>query len=95
MSIEQELQKALSIADPVERATVLHKKMLPYVAEIRRQIIEARALSIKEACDFGGKDGDGFSYSEMADTLNVSKPLIQQMVALARKIIAGGRAPLE
>jgi DNA-binding transcriptional regulator YdaS (Cro superfamily) len=31
----------------------------------------------------------------MADTLGVSKPLIQQMVALARKIIAGGRAPLE
>lgn len=95
MSIENELQKTLAIVDPVERATVLHKKMLPYVAEIRRQIIEARALSIKESCDFGGADADGFSYSEMADTLGVSKPLIQQMVALARKIIAGGRAPLE
>jgi hypothetical protein len=95
MSIENELQKTLAIEDPVERATVLHKKMLPYVAEIRRQIIEARALSIKESCDFGGSDGNGFSYSEMADTLAVSKPLIQQMVALARKIIAGGRAPLE
>lgn len=95
MTIEQELQRVLSVEDPIERATLLHKKMLPYVAEIRRQIIEARALSIKESCDFGGPDGDGFSYSEMADTLSVSKPLIQQMVALARKIIAGGRAPLE
>ena len=79
----------------MRRLIDLHKKMLPYVAEIRRQIIEARALSIKESCDFGGIDGNGFSYSEMADTLAVSKPLIQQMVALARKIIAGGRAPLE
>lgn len=95
MSIEQELSAVLAIEDPVERATQLHKKMLPKVAEIRRQIIEARALSIKESCDFGGEDGSGFSYSQMADTLDVSKPLIQQMVALARKIIAGGRAPLE
>lgn len=95
MSIEQEIQKTLAIQDPIERATVLHKRLLPQVAEIRRQIIEARALSIKESCDFGGNDGEGFSYSQMADTLGVSKPLIQQMVALARKIIAGGRAPLE
>jgi predicted DNA-binding protein (UPF0251 family) len=94
MSIEQELQRVMSIEDPVERATILHKKMIPYVAEIRRQI-EARALSIKESCEFGGIDGEGFSYSEMADRLSVSKPLIQQMVALARKIIAGGRAPLD
>ena len=48
MTIEQELQRVLSVEDPIERATLLHKKMLPYVAEIRRQIIEARALSIKE-----------------------------------------------
>lgn len=95
MSIEQELKRVMSIEDPVERATLLHTKMIPYVAEIRRQIIEARALSIKESCEFGGPDAEGFSYSEMADRLGVSKPLIQQMVALARKIIAGGRAPLD
>jgi DNA-binding transcriptional regulator YdaS (Cro superfamily) len=69
--------------------------MIPQVAEIRRQIIEARALAIKESCEFGGTDADGLSYSQIADMLGVSKPLVQQMVALARKIIAGGRAPLE
>lgn len=93
--IESRLKEVLSIEDPVQRALVLHTEMLPAVAEMRRNIIEARALAIKESCDFGGADAEGLSYSEIADKLNVSKPLIQQMVALARKIIAGGRAPLE
>jgi DNA-directed RNA polymerase specialized sigma24 family protein len=52
-------------------------------------------LAIKESCEFGGPDAEGLSYSQIAEELAVSKPLIQQMVALARKIIAGGRAPLE
>jgi DNA-directed RNA polymerase specialized sigma24 family protein len=93
--IEAELKNVLKIEDPVERAKQLHAEMLYKVAEIRRQIIEARALAIKESCEFGGVDADGLSYSEIAQELGVSKPLIQQMVALARKIIAGGRAPLE
>jgi len=93
--IEARLKQVMAIEDPVERAMVLHSEMLPAVAEVRRNIIEARALAIKESCDFGGDDAEGLSYSEIADKLNVSKPLIQQMVALARKIIAGGRAPLE
>lgn len=93
--IESRLKEVLLIEDPVQRSMVLHSEMLPAVAEIRRNIIEARALAIKESCDFGGTDAEGLSYSEIAEKLNVSKPLIQQMVALARKIIAGGRAPLE
>ncbi len=93
--IEQQIQQVLTITDPVERAEILHSKLLPMVAEIRRQIIEARALAIKESCEFGGPDAEGLSYSQIADRLNVSKPLVQQMVALGRKIIAGGRAPLE
>jgi DNA-directed RNA polymerase specialized sigma24 family protein len=93
--IEAELKNVLKIEDPVERAKQLHTEMLYKVSEIRRQIIEARALAIKESCEFGGVDADGLSYSEIAQELGVSKPLIQQMVALARKIIAGGRAPLE
>lgn len=93
--IEAKLKEILAIEDPVKRAIALHSEMLPAVSEIRRSIIEARALAIKESCDFGGVDAEGLSYSEIADKLSVSKPLIQQMVALARKIIAGGRAPLE
>ena len=93
--IESSLKEILSITDPVKRAELLHSQMIPQVAEIRRQIIEARALAIKESCEFGGHDADGLSYSQIADLLGVSKPLVQQMVALARKIIAGGRAPLE
>jgi predicted DNA-binding protein (UPF0251 family) len=93
--IESRLKEVLSEADPVVRAKRLHSEMLPAVAEVRRQIIEARALAIKESCEFGGSDADGLSYFEIAEELGVSKPLIQQMVALARKIIAGGRAPLE
>jgi DNA-binding transcriptional regulator YdaS (Cro superfamily) len=93
--IESSLKEVLSITDPVKRAELLHNQMIPQVAEIRRQIIEARALAIKESCEFGGTDADGLSYSQIADMLGVSKPLVQQMVALARKIIAGGRAPLE
>ena len=89
------LSEILQISDPVKRAELLHTQMLPRVAEIRRQIIEARALAIKESCEFGGPDAEGLSYSQIADHLDVSKPLVQQMVALARKIIAGGRAPLE
>lgn len=93
--IESMLDEVLKISDPVKRAELLHAQMLPRVAEIRRQIIEARALAIKESCEFGGPDAEGLSYSQIADHLEVSKPLVQQMVALARKIIAGGRAPLE
>lgn len=93
--IESRLQEVLKIEDPVKRSIALHNEMLPAVAEIRRGIIEARALAIKESCEFGGPDAEGLSYSEIAEELLVSKPLIQQMVALARKIIAGGRAPLE
>lgn len=93
--IENELKQALAIDDPVKRAEILHARLLPMVTEIRRQIIEARALAIKESCDFGGVDAEGLSYSQMATRLGVSKPLIQQMVALARKIVAGGRLPIE
>ena len=93
--IENKLKEVTKISDPVERARVLHFELLPAVAEIRRGIIEQRALAIKESCEFGGPDAEGLSYSEMAGELTVSKPLIQQMVALARKIVAGGRAPLE
>lgn len=93
--IEAKLKETLQEVDPVKRAKKLHSEMLPAVAELRRQIIEARALAIKESCEFGGPDNDGLSYFEIAEELKVSKPLIQQMVALARKIIAGGRAPLE
>lgn len=93
--IEAKIKQVQEITDPVERARVLHYELLPGVAELRRSIIELRALAIKESCEFGGTDGDGLSYSTMAGELSVSKPLIQQMVALARKIVAGGRAPLE
>ena len=93
--IEEKLKQIQKITDPVERALVLHYELLPGVAEIRRNIIELRALAIKESCEFGGTDGDGLSYSAMAGELTVSKPLIQQMVALARKIIAGDRSGLE
>ena len=93
--IEEKLKQIQKMTDPVERARVLHYELLPGVAEIRRNIIELRALAIKESCEFGGTDGDGLSYSAMAGELTVSKPLIQQMVALARKIIAGDRSGLE
>lgn len=93
--IEDKLKQIQKMTDPVERARVLHYELLPGVAEIRRNIIELRALAIKESCEFGGTDGDGLSYSAMAGELTVSKPLIQQMVALARKIIAGDRSGLE
>lgn len=93
--IEDKLKQIQKMTDPVERARVLHYELLPGVAEIRRNIIELRALAIKESCEFGGVDGDGLSYSAMAGELTVSKPLIQQMVALARKIIAGDRSELE
>ena len=93
--IEEKLKQIQKITDPVERARVLHYELLPGVAEIRRNIIELRALAIKESCEVGGTDGDGLSYSAMAGELTVSKPLIQQMVALARKIIAGDRSGLE
>lgn len=93
--IEDKLKQIQKITDPVERARVLHYELLPGVAEIRRNIIELRALAIKESCEFGGTDGEGLSYSAMAGELTVSKPLIQQMVALARKIIAGDRSELE
>lgn len=93
--IESTLKEVLRVSDPVKRAELLHNEMLPMVSEIRRQIIEARALAIKESCEFGGPEGEGLSYSQVADHLGVSKPLVQQMVALGRKILAGGRAPLE
>ena len=85
MSVERLLQDALESEDPLERARILNNEVLPAVAELRQSIIKERALSVKEACDFGN-GGDGFTYSEVANAMTVSKPLVQQMVALAREI---------
>jgi len=85
MSVERLLQVALESEDPLERARILNNEVLPAVAELRQSIIKERALSVKEACDFGN-GGDGFTYSEVANAMTVSKPLVQQMVALAREI---------
>lgn len=85
MSVERLLQVALESEDPLERARILNNEVLPAVADLRQSIIKERALSVKEACDFGN-GGDGFTYSEVANAMTVSKPLVQQMVALAREI---------
>ena len=85
MSVERLLHDALESDDPLERARILNNEVLPAVAELRQSIIKERALSVKEACDFGN-GGDGFTYSEVANAMTVSKPLVQQMVALAREI---------
>jgi hypothetical protein len=79
------LTEARDTADPMERARLLNEQVLPAVAAFRRTAIAERALSVKEACDFGN-DGSGFTYSQIAREMGVSKPLVQQMVALARSI---------
>ena len=77
--------EAEEMDDPLERARILNEKVLPAMAEVRQGVIKQRALSVKEACDFGD-GGGGLTYSQVASELGVSKPLIQQMVALAREI---------
>ena len=83
--VQQLLSQSLATEDPLERARILNEDVLPAVTEFRQTIIKQRALSVKEACDFGA-GGDGLTYSQVANELGVSKPLIQQMVALAREI---------
>ena len=89
MTAIEEMQSGLSEAegteDPLERARILNEKVLPAMAQVRQGVIKQRALSVKEACDFGD-GGGGLTYSQVASELGVSKPLIQQMVALAREI---------
>jgi hypothetical protein len=85
MNVQEILKEALDTTDPLERARVLNEDVLPAVVELRQAVIKQRALSVKEACDFGN-DGVGLTYSQVASELGVSKPLIQQMVALAREI---------
>lgn len=89
MTAIEEMQSGLLEAeemdDPLERARILNEKVLPAMAEVRQGVIKQRALSVKEACDFGD-GGGGLTYSQVASELGVSKPLIQQMVALAREI---------
>ncbi len=89
MTAIEEVQSGLSEAegaeDPLERARILNEKVLPAMAAVRQGVIKQRALSVKEACDFGD-GGGGLTYSQVASELGVSKPLIQQMVALAREI---------
>lgn len=85
--VENLFVSAMKVEDPLERARLLNEEVLPAVGELRQQIIKQRALSVKEACDFGGgNDSEGLTYSKVASELGVSKPLIQQMVALAREI---------
>ena len=89
MTAIEEMQSGLSEAegteDRLERARILNEKVLPAMAALRQGVIKQRALSVKEACDFGD-GGGGLTYSQVASELGVSKPLIQQMVALAREI---------
>jgi len=83
--VQSGLSEAAEMEDPLERARILNQKVLPAMAEVRQGVIKQRALSVKEACDFGD-GGEGLTYSQVASELGVSKPLIQQMVALAREI---------
>jgi hypothetical protein len=83
--VQSGLLEAEGMEDPLERARVLNEKVLPAMAAARQGVIKERALSVKEACDFGD-GGGGLTYSQVAGELGVSKPLIQQMVALAREI---------
>ena len=83
--VQSGLLEASATVDPLERARVLNEKVLPAMAAARQGVIKERALSVKEACDFGD-GGGGLTYSQVAGELGVSKPLIQQMVALAREI---------
>jgi hypothetical protein len=83
--VQSGLIEAEGMEDPLERARVLNEKVLPAMAAARQGVIKDRALSVKEACDFGD-GGGGLTYSQVAGELGVSKPLIQQMVALAREI---------
>ena len=85
MKVQDLLDKALEQEDPLERARVLNEQVLPAIAELKQLVIKQRALYVKEACDFGNS-GEGLTYSQVAGELGVSKPLIQQMVALAREI---------
>jgi len=85
IEVEDLLEQALETDDPLERARILNDMVLPAVVELRQSVIKQRALSVKEACDFGA-GGEGLTYSQVASELGVSKPLIQQMVALAREI---------
>lgn|GEM_PF-1594131 len=85
IEVREILDKALNTDDPLERARLLNEDVLEAVVELRQEVIKQRALSVKEACDFGN-GGAGLTYSQVASELGVSKPLIQQMVALAREI---------
>jgi len=78
-------EEVRSIEDPMERARLLNDRVLPAADAFRRSAIAERALSVKEASDFGN-GGNGFTYSQIAKQMGVSKPLVQQMVALARSI---------
>jgi hypothetical protein len=81
------MSQARDTTDPLERARLLNEEVLPALTSFRQVVIAERALSVKEACDFGN-GGDGLTYSQIARDMGVSKPLVQQMVALARKIHA-------
>ena len=85
LEVQTAMLEAEQTEDPLERARILNEKVLPAMAEVRQGVIKDRALSGKEACDFGD-GGGGLTYSQVAGELGVSKPLIQQMVALAREI---------
>ena len=85
MKVQDLLEEAMEQGDPLERARFLNEEVLPAIAELKQSVIRERALSVKEACDFGN-EGEGLTYSQVASELGVSKPLIQQMVALAREI---------
>ena len=85
MKLQELLEQASNQEDPLERAKFLNREVLPAIAELKQSVIMQRALSVKEACDFGN-EGEGLTYSQVANELGVSKPLIQQIVALARQI---------
>ena len=57
MTALEEVQSGLSEAaeteDPLVRARILNEKVLPAMASVRQGVIKQRALSVKEACDFG------------------------------------------
>jgi hypothetical protein len=83
--IREMIFQARCIQAPLERARFLNEEILPEITALRQEIIAERALAVKEAWD-GSETANSFSYSEIATEMGVSKPLVQQMVALAREI---------
>lgn len=77
MALEQDLKAALKLKDPAYRARHIRRELVPQAKRLSAEVAAAQAQAVREWYE------TGIPMGQIAFDLGVSKPAVQQMIAVA------------